>query len=306
MILVVGATGQLGGLIAQTLIDQGFAVRILVREGSAYSALAAAGAQPVAGDLKDPASLAAACAGVDTVVTTANSSARGGGDTVDSVDRGGNRNLIEAARSAGVRRFVFLSNLGASPDSPNPFMAAKGETEQLLRGSGLSWTILQPNLFMDKLPALVVGGPALTGQPVTLVGEGQRLHSLVAMHDVAQYVGAVVQYPERDGKVLLIGGPEPVSWRDVVAAFELELGRPVPVQTVPLGQPVPGMPEMLSGFLAMLETYDSKLDMGDLPARYGVVPTTLRTWVHNFVQQASRAEPGDADVGGAEKVPAQH
>ncbi|WP_258805064.1 SDR family oxidoreductase [Pseudarthrobacter sp. NS4] len=289
MILVVGATGQLGGLIAQALIERGFQVRILVREGSAYEAFVRAGAEPVAGDLKDPGSLLAACAGVDTVVTTANSSARGGTDTVESVDRLGNRNLIEAAGNAGVRRFVFLSNLGASPGNANPFMAAKGETEQLLRNSGMSWTIIQPNLFMDKLPVIVVGLPALAGQSVTLVGEGRRVHSLVAMHDVAQYVVAVVEHPERDGRLLVLGGPEPVSWRDVVAAFELELGRPIPVQTVPPGQPVSGMPDLLTGFLALLETYDSRLDMGDLPASYGVEPTTLRTWVHHFVLESSAA-----------------
>lgn len=286
MILVVGASGQLGGLIAQNLVDHGFQVRILVRDGSSYGALAAAGAEPVSGDLKDPGSLLAACAGVDTIVTTANSSARGGEDTVESVDRLGNRNLIEAAARAGVGRFVFVSNLGASPDSPNPFMAAKGETEQLLRSSGMSWTILQPNLFMDKLPVLVVGVPALTGRPVTLVGEGRRVHSLVAMNDVAQYVRAAVEHPERDGQVLVIGGPEPVSWRDVVAAFERELGRPIPVHSVPPGQPIDGMPDLLTGFLALLETYDSRLDTGELSARYGVVPTALQAWVRNFVRES--------------------
>jgi uncharacterized protein YbjT (DUF2867 family) len=285
MILVVGATGQLGNLIASSLINKGFQVRILVREGSAYEALVGAGAEPMVGDLKDPASLAAACADVDTVVTTANSSARGGEDTVDSVDRFGNRNLIEAASNAGVQRFIFVSNLGASPDSLNPFMAAKGQTEELVRNSGMSWTIIQPNLFMDKMPVLVVGMPALEGQPVTLVGEGKRQHSLVAMRDAAHYVLGAVAHPERDGQLLVIGGPEPVSWHDVVTAFELELGHRIPVQTVPPGQPIVGMPDLLRGFLALLETYDSRLDMGDLPARYGVVPTTLRAWVHDFVQE---------------------
>ena len=289
MILVAGATGQLGGLIAHTLLTNGFPVRILVRKGSAHDALVTAGAEAVTGDLKDPGSLAAACDGVDTVVTTANSSARGGADTVDSVDRLGNRNLIEAASSAGVGRFIFVSNLGASPASPNPFMAAKGETELLLRGSTMSWTIIQPNLFIDKLPVLVVGIPALSGQPVTLVGEGRREHSLVAMRDVAQYVLAAVEHPEWDGRVLVLGGPEAVSWRDVVAAFEQELGRRIPVRTVPPGQPVPGMPDLLAGFLAMLETYDSRLEMADLAAQYGVVPTSLTSWVHRFALETSGA-----------------
>jgi uncharacterized protein YbjT (DUF2867 family) len=288
MILVVGATGQLGSLIAHTLIEQGRPVRILVRDGSSYHALVTAGAEPILGDLKNPASLRAACAGVDTIITTANSSARGGADTVDTVDRAGNRNLIEAAVANGVHRFVFISNLGANPDSPLPFMAAKGETEQQLRHSGLSWTIIEPNLFMDKLPIAVVGGPALAGDPVTLVGQGQRIHSLIAMRDVAAYAVAALDHPESEHQVLVIGGPDPVSWLDIVAAFETELGREVSLRTVPLGQPVPGMPELLSGFLTALETYDSPLDTSQLAKTYGVDPTALKDWVHTFVAMNDR------------------
>lgn len=288
MILVVGATGQLGGLIAQTLIDRGRPVRIMVREGSSPDALIAAGAEPVTGDLKDPTSLHAACAGVDTIITTANSSARGGDDTAETVDRAGNRNLIEAAEANGVHRFVFISNLGANPDSPVPFIAAKGETEQRLRDSSLCWTIIEPNLFMDKLPVAVVGGPALAGEPVTLVGQGRRVHSLIAMRDVAEYAIAALDHPEAERQVLVLGGPQPVSWLDVVAAFEKALGREVPLRTVPLGQPVPGMPDLLSGFLTALETYDSPLDSRQLSRTYGIEPTTLDDWVQHFVAATAR------------------
>ena len=97
MILVVGGTGRLGGSIARDLLGRGKPVRVLVRPGSSYRELAASGAQPVIGDLKDAPSLHAACDGVDAVVTTANSLGRGEDDTIDSVDRVGNRNLVEAA-----------------------------------------------------------------------------------------------------------------------------------------------------------------------------------------------------------------
>ena len=126
MILVVGATGQLGGLIARALLQDDMPVRVLVRSSSTYDALAAAGAEIVTGDLKNPSSLAAATRGIDAVVTTANSIARGGGDTIQSVDIDGNRDLIDAAAAAGVRHFVFVSALGASPDHPMPLLRAKG------------------------------------------------------------------------------------------------------------------------------------------------------------------------------------
>ncbi len=78
MILVVGATGHLGGAVTRMLLAQGQPVRILVRPQSDYQPLAEAGAQVVLGDLKQPGSLDAACQGADTVITTANSAARGG------------------------------------------------------------------------------------------------------------------------------------------------------------------------------------------------------------------------------------
>lgn len=228
MILVVGATGQLGGTIARMLLDRGRPVRVLARLGSDSSGLVAAGAEAVTGDLKDPASLVAACQGVDAVITTANAAARGGDDTIESVDRVGNRNLVDAAAAAGVGRFVFISALGADPDHPMALLRAKGETEQHLRDSAMAWTVLQPNLFFDKLPMAVVGGPALAGQPVTLVGDGRRMHSMVAMRDAAAYAVAALDRDDAADQTLVIGGPQPVSWRDIVAEFAHQLGRTSP------------------------------------------------------------------------------
>ncbi|MDQ3972889.1 MAG: SDR family oxidoreductase [Actinomycetota bacterium] len=282
MILVVGATGQLGGLIAQTLLVQAKPVRTLVR-GSTFGALVTAGAEPVIGDLKDPASLMSACRGVDAVVTTANATARGGEDTVESVDLVGNRNLVDAAAAQGVRRFVFVSSLGASPDHPMPLLRAKGQTEQRLRDSGMAWTVLQPNMFLDKLPMAVVGGPALAGQPVALVGEGRRRHSLVAMRDVAAYAVAALERRQAQGQTLVIGGPQPVSWRAIIAEFAQQLGREIPVRTVPSGQPVPDMPEFVADLLSALETYDSPIDSSALAAAYGVTPTSLTDFVRDFI-----------------------
>lgn len=283
MVLVVGATGQLGGRIARSLLHQGRRVRILVRSVSAYEALVDAGAEAVTGDLKEPDSLRAACAGVEAVVTTANSTARGGEDTIESVDRDGNRNLIEAAEFEGVSRFVFTSALGADPENPLPLLQAKGQTEQRLRASRLGWTLLQPNLYMDILMPMVVGGPAIAGEAVTLVREGRRRHSMVAMRDVVAYAEAVLDREDAVGKTLRIGGPEPVSWRDVVAAFEQELGSALELRTVAPGVLVPGLPEFASQLLAALETYESPMDVSELASTYGVAPTPLATFVRGFL-----------------------
>ncbi len=287
MRLVVGASGLLGGRIATGLLDRGDDVRILARDPASVASLVAAGAQPVAGDLKDPASLRAACEGVGTVVTTANAAQRGGDDSFESVDLHGNAALVDAAAEAGVERFVFVSALAADATSPVPLLAAKGATEQRLQGSEMAWTVLRPDTFMDVWVPMIVGGPVLSGQPVTLVRDGARVHSFVAVDDVAAYAVGAVDHPAAADAVLAIGGPEPVSWRDVVAAFEAELGREVPVRWIDPGEPVPGIPAVVHPLVWAFETYDSPLDMSGLSATFGVTPTPLADYVRGFVQAAT-------------------
>jgi len=291
MILVVGATGLLGGQIARQLLDQGKVVRILVRSDSTYEPLVTAGAEAVQGDLKDLDSLRAACRGVEAVITTANAIGRSGVDNLESVDQHGNRNLIDAAAAEDVRQFVFVSALGAANDHPMPLLRAKGHTEQHLRASGMTWTVLQPNFFMDIWIPAVAGVPALEGQPVTLVGDGKRQHSMVAVHDVASYAVAALDHDEAHNQTLYIGGPHPVTWLDVVAALEQELGQEVPVRTIAPGDPIPGLPDFVSELAAALASYDSPMDVSELTRTYAVAPTTLADFVHRFVA-ASRQQVG--------------
>jgi uncharacterized protein YbjT (DUF2867 family) len=149
----------------------------------------------VLGDLKEPDSLIAACRGAEAVITTANSTARGGEDTVQTVDLQGNRHLIDAARAAGMKQFIFVSVLTADPHSPVPFLQAKGQTEDYLRESSLPYTILAPNGYMEVMVAGVVGIPALMGQPVTIVGGGRRKHSFISVGDVAAFILAAIGNP---------------------------------------------------------------------------------------------------------------
>lgn len=281
MILVVGSTGRVGGMITRTLLAQDRPLRILVRPGSDYHPFVAAGAEAALGDLKDPASLAVACRGIDTVITTASAGERGGDDTAQTVDLDGNRNLIEAARAAGVRQFIFVSALIASPDHPVPVPRAKALTEAALPNSGLTYTIIAANGIADVMFPLVVGYPLSLGKPVTLVGEGRRRHSFIAARDVAAFAVAAIDHPAALNRRIEIGGPKALSWRDVVATYERAFGRPVPVQWIPPGAllpdlpPAPGLTELVSGLMAALETFDTPVDMTELSRTFGVTPTTI-------------------------------
>lgn len=279
MVLLVGGTGQLGGRIARELLSKGVAVRALCRPGSGHGALRRMGAEIAYGDLKDRASLSVACAGADTVITTANSARRGGDDTVDAVDAGGTRSLIDAAVDAGVAHVVLTSVYGASTDSPMPFIAAKAANEAHLRASGLAWTVLAANAFMESWPGQVVGAPALAGREIVLVGEGRRRHAFIAEHDVAQFAVAAVMNPAARNRHLPLGGPAAVSWLEVVQQYEVALGRPLAVRHVAPGAEVDGIPSVLLALLAGYDTFDSDFDTSAIASEFGVPQTPLDAWV---------------------------
>jgi uncharacterized protein YbjT (DUF2867 family) len=285
MELVAGATGSLGGRIVRILLEGGGRVRALARNpGGAAAALEAAGAEVMLGDLKDPASLRQACRGVDVVISTA-SATRRNDDTPENVDMRGTIHLIDAAREAGVRRFIFVSTLGAVPDSPVPAFRAKAAAETHLKESGLAYVILQPDAFMDVWFGMLIEGPIASGTPVTLVGESTGRHSFISEADVAQLAARAARRSEPASVTLPLGGPEAITFRDAAKAYEAALGRPLTIRSVPPGAPLPGLPEIASGIAAAFESYDSVIPMQDTSAAFGVPLTSARDFARRRVAE---------------------
>jgi NADH dehydrogenase len=297
MILIVGATGQLGGRITHQVLQDRQDVRILVRPNSPYQPLVEAGAQPVFGDLKDPLSLAPALAGIETVITTATAGQRGGEDTIESVDLAGNQHLIDAAARAGIRQFIFVSTIASEPNSPVPIFQAKGLAEARLRESGMGYTILQANGFMDVWIPLIVGLPLQQERPVVLIGEGRRRHTFVAIQDVAAFAVKAAGHPAAQDQTIVIGGPQAVSWRDILATFETILERPIPVERRAPGEQLPGLPPVVSENMAYLDTFDSLIDMGAATQTFGIKLTPLERWVRSYLVSLDIKELDTSGIG---------
>ena len=212
-------------------------MRILARPASNYKPLVEAGAQVVFGDLKDRASLDPACQGVEVVITTPILCSAAATDTPQTVDLMGNRNLIDAAKAAAVKQFIFISVAAADPNSPVPFVAAKGQTKVYLRASGMPYTILAPAAFMEIWIGVYIGAPILQGQPVTIVGEGRRRHSFISAGDVAAFTLAAIENPQGDQSNAHAGRAGALLVPDAVAAYERVLGRSITVRSVRPGEP---------------------------------------------------------------------
>jgi NADH dehydrogenase len=235
MILVVGATGLLGSEICQRLRARGLAVRAMVRQSAdadRLEALRNAGVSFCWGDLKDTSSLREACFGVEAVISSASSTfSRQEGDSIETVDRAGQLSLIDAARSAGVDHFTFVS-IPRNMLRESPLTRAKAEVARALADNGIGYTILAANYFMEiwLSPAL---GFDYGQRKVVLFGDGRALISWVSYKDVAELAVRSHLTPDARNRTLDVGGPQDLSPLEVVRIFEKVLGVPFERQFVP-------------------------------------------------------------------------
>jgi len=233
MNLVVGATGLLGGEICRLLAAEGKPVRGLVRSTSdraKFERLQGLGVEIVEGDLKDRPSLTAACRGASAVISTASSTlSRQEGDSIQSVDREGQLSLIEAAKAAGIERFVLISFPNMNVEFP--LQSAKREVEQHLKESGMTYTILQPSFFMEVWlsPGLGFDAANATAQ---IYGTGQNKISWISYQDVAKFAVASLDNPAAENAVIELGGPEALGPLEVVKIFEELRGEAFKIQHV--------------------------------------------------------------------------
>jgi NADH dehydrogenase len=233
MYLVVGATGSLGRRVVAALRAQGKPVRALTRDPGRAADLAALGAEVARGDLRDRASLERACHGAEKVLSAAHGFDGKDGNSPAAVDAQGNRDLVAAARGAGVRHLVLASAVGAHPDNPVDLFRCKFEAEEAVRRSGMSFAILRATAFMEFWAAMV-GAPILRAGKVTIFGRGQNPVNFVSVEDVAAYARVALDDPRAAGRTLEVGGPENLSLTQVAAIFEKEAGRPARRTHVPL------------------------------------------------------------------------
>lgn len=293
VILVVGATGTLGGEICRLLTQRAKPVRALVRNTSSpdrVAGLKSSGAEPVRGDLKDRRSLDAACRGASAVISTASSTvSRQEGDSIESVDREGQLALIDAAAAAGVKRFIMVSF--PSVDVDFPLQSAKRAVEEQLRRSGMTYTILRPTFFTEVWlsPALGFDAPNAKAQ---IYGGGQNQISWISFQDVAQFAVAALDNASARNAVIELGGPEALSPLDVVRLAEQVTRQRFAVQHVPeeaLRAQYAGATDSLQQSFAALMLYYARGAVIDMQATLRAFPGQRLKSVRAYFEASTRA-----------------
>jgi len=293
-ILVTGANGFVGRHVVLRLLATGHRVVGLVRDAEGAEALLAVlsdeqrpGLTIRHGDVTRPETLPAALDGVEAVVhlVAIPRDWRGGAD-LRLVNTEGTRFVVEAMRSARVRRLVHVGALGVADDPALHYASSKAKGEAIVRASGMDWTILKPSLqfgpgdgFFNVIAGLVRIAPGVVPVP----GRGDARFQPIHVDDVARVVAAAIADPSTIGGVFELGGPRYWTYREITQEVLSALGKrrlivPMPV---PLIRLVAGTAEMvhLPFPVATDQLRQLRLDnIGSLdviPTRFGFEPRDL-------------------------------
>ncbi len=275
MILIAGGTGHLGRELSRVLAGRAGGLRVLTREPAKAASAGHGATEFVKGDVRDRSSLGPALVGIDVVISAITGFGPGG-QGPRAIDLEGNRNLIGASEAAGVRRFVLLSIHGAGPDHPMELYRAKYRAEELVRGSRLDWAIIRPTVFME-LWAGIIGGAARTTGTATIFGRGKNPTNFVSVRDVARFVEVAASDAGLGGAALDVGGPENLTFIEVVDSIRASIGLPVRARHVPLSamrlgaivmrRVKPDIARLIQAGIVM-DTTDMRFDSTALQRRY--------------------------------------
>jgi uncharacterized protein YbjT (DUF2867 family) len=237
MILVTGGTGFVGPKVVHALRARDLPVRALVREPARGAQLAAWGCELARGDLTRPDSVRAAVEGCEAVVHLV-SIRTGRPQAFEAVMTQGTHDLVEAARAAGVRRFVHMSasGVGEATKDLTPYYRGKWEMEQAVEGSGIAYVIFRPTFVFGReggvLPTFMRQVRWLPATPV--IGSGEGRVQPIWIDDVATFFTEAVLREDVSGRMFELGGPDAVSWNELFDRIRRALGKRRPTVHVPL------------------------------------------------------------------------
>jgi uncharacterized protein YbjT (DUF2867 family) len=282
--LVTGGTGFVGPRIVHALREREQPVRALVRRPTERSAatLASWGSELVQGDLGDAASLRRAVEGAEVVVHLVSIRQGSDEDFRRVMDRG-TRDLVAAAKEAGVGRFVLMSALGTSEETKDlvPYYRSKWAMEQTVRGSGIEHVIFRPSFVFARDGGILPTFRRLARvAPVTpIIGSGQQRIQPIWLDDVAAYFAAGVDKPEAANRTFELGGPDAVTWNEFWERLKRALGQRRPSVHVPtrlmrlnafVTERLPGNIPLTRDLLTMLEHGDNVTTNDDAVQTFGL------------------------------------
>ncbi|UQA60494.1 NmrA/HSCARG family protein [Polyangium aurulentum] len=292
-VLVTGATGRQGGAVAAALLERGVPVRALVRDPDAAPAitLRARGAVLVRGNLDDPGSLRIACEGARAVFSVQHPNMA---DPESDSERVQGKNLVEAARAAGVPQFIHTSVSGAGThhrrapgwelerDHIRNYWESKAYTEELVKNAGFRfWTLIKPSFFMENFirPSMMFEGGTGDRLLTTLLPHTEV--ALVAVQDIGAAAAAAIQEPSRFHGVELELASERLTMREIARALSRALDLPIEAPSLTPDEAI------ARGLMPVIARSHARLNHHGSPATpeaaraLGIPLTDFETWLRH-------------------------
>ena len=221
-ILITGATGAIGTELTKILSAQGIPFRAMVRSRKDAQALVTlAGADVVAGDFNDPATIAQALKGMERAFLLTNSSEQAEAQQLA---------FVTEAKRSGLQHIVKLSQLAASVDSSVRFLRYHAVVEQAIRKSGINFTFLRPNLFMQGLLGF---RESITRQGMFFAAIGDATISIIDIRDIAAVAAIALTGSSHEGKIYTLTGPQSLTHSEMAEELSTALSKRVTFVDIP-------------------------------------------------------------------------
>lgn len=230
-VLVTGASGFVGNEVVKELLAQGHEVRALVRKGSEKKVKERKRVEIFPGDCLHPEALDPAAAGCDAVIHLVGIIREfpGRGITFEGVHVQATQNVVDATKAGGAKRYLHMSALGARPEPADPYQITNFRADEYVINSGLTYTIFRPsiiygpedqsiNLFARHIRRLAF---------FPIIGDGTYQLQPVPVWTVAQAFALALELPQTENKIYDVGGPEPLTFNEVIDTIARILKRKI-------------------------------------------------------------------------------
>jgi uncharacterized protein YbjT (DUF2867 family) len=282
MILVTGGTGFVGSHIVNALADADKDVRILERKPGSWEEAGLRCREAVQGDMTDPESLRRAVVGCDAIVHLV-AIRQGKPEQFQRVMSEGTRDLVAAAKEAGVRRLVLISALGTTDETKDllPYYRAKWDMEQTVKGSGLDHVIFRPSFIFARDGGILPTFRRLAKlMPVTPIpGSGTQRIQPIWIDDLVAYFVNAIDLDAATNRLFEVGGPDKVTWNELWERLKQALGTRRPSVHVPMGvmraqavvlERLPGNIPVTRDLLKMMEAGDNVVSDDEAARTFGL------------------------------------
>lgn len=245
MILITGATGKTGSAAVQELSNRNIPFRVLIRNEDKLNQITDMGGEVIIGAIEDDAALNQAMEGVQKALVLLPNSEQ---------QLFLEKKVVDAALEANVQHIVKMSSMEAVPEATSPIPKLHMQSENYIKNSGMNWTMIKPNFFMQNL---LGSGKTIVEQNKFFLPMGEGKAGMIHTKDVGTVIAKVLSENGHEGQNYEVTGPEILSFHDVAEIFSKVLGKKVDYINVPIDE----YKKTLSQFLTNQWHLDSVIDL---------------------------------------------